>query len=106
MRTGRIGLRHYLFSRRVPDIEDDRCGCGQASQTIPHVLLACRQFAQLREELWVEEDQDGRTRRIRSMNLKEILNTPKYAIKAAKLLMATGLLGQFRSRNPTAQAEQ
>jgi hypothetical protein len=36
------------------------------------------------------------------MDLKEILNMPKYAIKAIKLLVATRLLRQFRSHNPIA----
>jgi ribonuclease HI len=106
MRTGRIGLRHYLFSRHVPEIDNDRCQCGQASQTISHVLLNCRRHARLRNELWVEKDGEGRIRRIRTTDLKEILNTPKYAIKATKFMMATRLLGQFRSCNPTEQAEQ
>jgi ribonuclease HI len=106
MRTGRIGLREYLHSRNVSDIEDDRCQCRQASQTISHVLLTCRRHARLRKNLWVEEDGEGRTRRIRTTDLKEILNTPKYAIKATKFVMATRLLGQFGSCNIVEQAEQ
>jgi hypothetical protein len=97
MRTGRIGLRHYLYSRGVPEIEDDRCECGMASQTVAHVLLNCRRHEQLRSQLWTEVDERGRKRRIRTTNLGEILNTPELAIKAAKLIKATGLLGQFRS---------
>jgi hypothetical protein len=106
MRTGRIGLREYLHSRNVPDIEDDRCQCRQAPQTISHVLLACRWYVRLRKNLWVEENGKGRTRRIRTTDLKEILNTPKYAIKATKFIMATRLLRQFGSCNIVEQAEQ
>jgi hypothetical protein len=39
-------------------------------------------------------------------NLREIFSTPVYAIKAAKLLKATELLGQFRSLDTVDQAEQ
>jgi hypothetical protein len=106
MRTGRIGLREYLHKRNVPDIEDNRCQCRQAPQTISHVLLTCRRHARLRKDLWVEEDGEGRTRRIRTTDLKEILNTPKYALKATKFIMATRLLGQFGSCNIAEQAEQ
>jgi hypothetical protein len=106
MRTGRIGLHHYLHSRNVPDIEDNRCGCGQGPQTVAHVLLNCRRYTQLRNELWIEDDKEGRKKRISTTSLKEILNTPRYATKAAKLVKATGLLGQFRSCNSTDQAEQ
>jgi ribonuclease HI len=101
MRTGRIGLRQYLYSRNVPDIEDDRCGCGQSTQTIAHVLLNCRRHTRLREEIWTEEDDNGRKKRIRTTDLREILSTPAYATKAAKLMKATGLLGQFRSCDTT-----
>jgi hypothetical protein len=76
MRTGRIGLRQYLYSRNVPDIEDDRCSCGLSPQTIAHVLLNCRQHTRLREEIWTEEDENGRKRRIRTTDLREILSTP------------------------------
>jgi hypothetical protein len=56
--------------------------------------------------MWWVKDKDGRKRRIKSTNLRDILNSPAYAIKAAKLLKATGLLGQFRSCDTTDQAEQ
>jgi hypothetical protein len=106
MRTGRIELRHYLFSRIVPDVEDDRCECGQASQTVAHILLSCRWHAQLRDQLWTEENKEGRKKWISTTSLKEILNTPRYATKAAKFLKATGLLGQFRSCDSIDQVEQ
>jgi ribonuclease HI len=106
MRTGRIGLRHYLHSRNVPDIEDGRCGCGQSPQTVAHILLSCRRYTQLREAMWREEDKNGRMKRITRTNLRDILNTLAYANKAAKFLMATGLLGQFRSLDTVEQAEQ
>lgn len=41
MRTGKIGLRHYLYQRGVPDIPDENCCCGRATQTVQHVRLAC-----------------------------------------------------------------
>jgi len=105
MRTGKIGLRSYLYSRHVPEIADDRCGCGRGPQTVAHVLFNCRRHAHIRKALWTEGDGDGK-RRITLTNLKVILSTPTYAIKAAKFLKATGLLGQFRSCNTMDQAEQ
>ena len=54
----------------------------------------------------MEEDGKKRKRRITTTDLKEILGTPAYAIKAAKLLKATELLGQFRSHDNGNQAEQ
>ncbi|EGY20904.1 uncharacterized protein VDAG_02428 [Verticillium dahliae VdLs.17] len=48
MRTEKIGLRKFLFSRRVPDIMGDICPCREGRQTVSHVLLRCRRFRHLR----------------------------------------------------------
>ena len=40
-RTGKIGLRAFLFSRRVPDVFTPLCRCGQAPETVTHVVLWC-----------------------------------------------------------------
>ncbi|PQE26687.1 reverse transcriptase protein [Rutstroemia sp. NJR-2017a BBW] len=40
-RTGRIGLRRFLASARVPGIESGECLCGQGLETAEHTLLAC-----------------------------------------------------------------
>ena len=106
MRTGKIGLRQYLYSRNVPNITDNRCGCRQASQTVAHVLLTCRKYSQLREEIWIVEDSKGRKRRITTTNIRQILSTPILATKAANFLKATELLGQFGSSNTVDQAAQ
>ena len=50
MRTGKIGLRHYLYQRGVPDILDRDCHCGKATQTVQHILLACPIFKDLQEQ--------------------------------------------------------
>ena len=39
MRTGKIGLRQFLFRRKVAGIEDDQCPCGQGVESVHHVLL-------------------------------------------------------------------
>jgi ribonuclease HI len=106
MRTGKIGLRQYLHSRHVPDITDGQCGCRRAPQTVAHVLLACRRQAHLRDALWKEEDERGKSRRITSTDIRHILNTPAIARKAASILQATGLLRQFRSLHDSEQVDQ
>ena len=52
MRTEKIGLRKFLFNRKVPGIEDEECGCNLGEQTVKHVLLVCPRFADLRWEVW------------------------------------------------------
>jgi tubulin alpha len=34
LRTAKIGLRQFLFLRKVPDVDDDRCECRRGSQTV------------------------------------------------------------------------
>ena len=55
-----------------------------------HVLLACTKFNDLRREIW--ERDNGRRERT---DLRDILNTPGQAKKAARFMMLTRLLGQY-----------
>lgn len=41
MRTGKIGLRAFLFGRGVPDIATPICRCGQGRETAAHVAAYC-----------------------------------------------------------------
>jgi len=91
MRTEKIGLRQFLYQRHVPGVEDGQCECGRGSQTVRHVLLACPRHTVLRRRIWGEVP----GRRIEGKDLKEILNTPAQATKAAKFMILTRLLGQF-----------
>jgi len=40
-RTGRIGLRKFLFQRRVPSTATPYCECGEEEETVRHVLNGC-----------------------------------------------------------------
>jgi len=87
MHAEKIGLRGFLFHRRVPEINDPRCPCGEGRQTVMHVLLRCRRFKELRrQEL---SGIPGRT------NLRAILNERKAATKAISFMEQTQILGQF-----------
>src|SRR5258708_1500008 len=51
IRTGKVGLRSFLFERKVPDVATPRCPCGEGPETAAHLVLDCRDLAQRREEL-------------------------------------------------------
>jgi hypothetical protein len=55
-------------------------------------LLVCPLFHEQRKRIWGKE---GR----RIMDVKFLLTNEKYAIRVARFMKATGLLGQFRSCN-------
>jgi hypothetical protein len=48
IRTGKVGLRAFLFERGVPTVATPRCTCGDAPETAAHLVLDCREFNQQR----------------------------------------------------------
>jgi ribonuclease HI len=91
MRTAKIDLRQFLSLRKVPDVDDDKCECGRGSQTVRHVLFSCPVYYELRQETW------GRERKRDQQDLRKVLGAPAPALKAAKFMRNTGLLGQFEA---------
>ncbi|KAJ3560528.1 hypothetical protein NPX13_g9271 [Xylaria arbuscula] len=88
LRTEKIGLRDFLFKRKVPDITDPKCSCGERRQTVLHVLFQCRRFKDLRNQEFGCIPGRG--------NLRAVLSKRKTAIKAVKFIEQTQILGQFR----------
>ena len=88
MRTEKIGIRDFLWKRKVPGLDDPGCDCGEGRQTVGHVLMRCRKYRNLRRREF------GRGGRI---DLRAILNEPKLVTKAIRFMEQTHLLGQFRS---------
>ena len=43
-RTGKIGLRQFLFQRRVPGVATPLCECGGAEETVAYALEGCFEF--------------------------------------------------------------
>lgn len=53
MRTGNIST-----AGKVPEISTPTCQCGQAPQSVTHVLAHCRKYNQIRRETWKEEEKN------------------------------------------------
>jgi hypothetical protein len=51
IRTGKVGLRAFLFEHKVPEVATPRCPCGDAPETAAHLVLDCRDLAIQREDL-------------------------------------------------------
>lgn len=82
-RVGAIGLRNFLHTMGVPEIQDPHCPCG-ARETAPHLFLRCP---------LLERPEDG------PANLPALTRALNDAEKARPLLswlMRTGRLREYR----------
>jgi hypothetical protein len=55
-RAGRIGLRRFLPSARVPGVDSDECLCGKGKETTEYVLVHCDDTPQ---RAWSKESSLG-----------------------------------------------
>lgn len=93
MWTGKIGLRQYLHTMKVPDIEDPYCyecldvwdDTPLQPQTVEHILFQCRAFQDLRNDLR-RHLQDG------TLGIRNVLSDTNSAVAAALFMAKTGLL--------------
>ena len=87
MRTGKIGLRQFLYSRKVPGIDSAICECRGGHQTVEHVLIACRKYRAERRGFW---DQEKGKVAWGELQLKKILTEPDSLKKAVIFMKDTG----------------
>lgn len=86
IRTERIGLKAYLYSRNVPGYTSPECECGLGSQTARHVIMHCPNWTDLRERL---------AGTLRTWDYRVVIGSWEGLREAARLIMDTGLLEQF-----------
>jgi hypothetical protein len=87
LRTGKIGFNAFLYERKVPTVSSPRCPCDLGAMTVRHVLLACPEWKDLRDEY---------IRSLQYTNLSSILNSPKGCTAAISFIIHTRLLEQFK----------
>ena len=80
-RTGRIGLRGFLATTRVPGIESGDCLCRGGRETAEHMLLHCNNRPQA---YWS-----------RGARFYKLVSEPESGALVARQLIQSGRLGQF-----------
>lgn len=97
LRTGKIGLNHYLS--RIKRRETARCSCNLGAQTPRHVVLICPLLQDLRKAMWERlRDVPG----LRLGTLENLLTEKRAAVAVAELMVKSELLGQFHGVDPGA----
>ena len=90
-RTGKIGLRDFLFKRRVPGFDSPWCVCGQGRETVRHILVFCPRERERREHL--VQALGG------PIDTDRMLDTPGKAGIIARWLLRSGRLDMFQLAN-------
>jgi hypothetical protein len=75
----------------VPEVTSPQCECGERWQTAAHILLRCRIYKDLRDQVF--GNLSGRH------NLRAVLNKPQLATKAIAFIEQTQILGQMGIRD-------
>jgi hypothetical protein len=93
VRTGRVGLRAFLFERKVPDIATPWCQCGEGLETAAHLVLDCGELLQQRNELQrLQQPLALRTYR----DFVEATTQPRRARQLVHWLLTTRRFPEFR----------
>ena len=90
LRTQKIGLKAFLYSRRIPGCPDSWCQCREGQQTVKHILLQCPLWRVERRRMQLDGG-EALTRDISSL-----LTSYKGVRLAVRFFAATGILQQFR----------
>ncbi|EAQ92081.1 hypothetical protein CHGG_00316 [Chaetomium globosum CBS 148.51] len=84
-RTGKIGLRGFLFTRRVPEVVTPVCRCGMARETFEHLVLECNGAAD-KPHPWPDDGAE----------LLEWLDDVEKAAIVVGWVLGLGRLNEFR----------
>src|SRR3982074_1384771 len=90
LRTGYIGLRHFLNKANVPGYESGTCACGRGPETLHHVLIHCPKEAECRSILRGAQGQE------RGLDFRGLLNTPNTTPLTTKWMIKSGRIPQFK----------
>jgi len=86
LRSGKIGLNHFLYRMHVLTVDSSECRCGWRKQDVKHILLFCPDFREARQRLLAEA---GTT------DARRMLTEAKGIKAAARWMVETGVIASF-----------
>jgi hypothetical protein len=86
MKTKRIKLINYFFSRRIFIVLTSNCFCEHSRQTLRHILFFCRNWLKSRQRMLRDDE---------TTNMSRFLNISKNLKISIIELMKINLLTQF-----------
>ncbi|KAI1004655.1 hypothetical protein K3495_g3557 [Podosphaera aphanis] len=78
IRTEHIGLKSYLYRRKVPGVDNPRCPSGYPSENVKHVVMACPLKANGRAEVW---------RKAKDRSFVAMMNNPEDVGRITKWIL-------------------
>ena len=88
-----MGLRAFLFERKVPDVATPWCQCDRGKETAAHLVLDCSELLQQRIELQrLQQPLALRT----YQDFIEATSQPRRARQLVHWLLSTGRFPEFR----------
>lgn len=87
IRSEHIGLRSYLYRRKVPGVDNPKCPCGYPSQNVKHMIMACPQRVKGRGEVW---------RKAKDRSFEAMMNSPEDIARITQWILEQGWLEQLR----------
>lgn len=86
LRSGKVGLNHFLQKQKVPGFERGDCPCGWWKQDVRHILIFCPNLDQIRPQLFEQAE---------TKDARKMLTTLKGIRAAARWMVRSGVLGQY-----------
>jgi hypothetical protein len=103
IRTGKVGLRAFLFERRVPDVWTPLCRCGRARETPLHLTVFCDELQD--ERLVLKRAVSPRALRT-SRDFASLTTDPATAGAVVRWLLSLRRFPEFRLAEEIAREDE